>query len=198
LPDNPTADPDLFQIFNERSRDFSVLVRTSLDPSAIAPAVRNTLRQAEPSILIYDSATMEDFIGHETARPRFTGWLMAIFAGIALALAIIGIYGVVSYGVSRRTREIGVRIALGANRPQVLRMVVGSGMESVVVGLLLGTVAALALTRLIGTLLYGVTPSDPLTYGAAALTLAATALLACLMPALRAARIDPAVTLRNE
>jgi len=190
--------PDLFQIFNERSRDFSVLVRTSLDPSAIAPAVRNTLRQAEPSILIYDSATMEDFIGHETARPRFTGWLMAIFAGIALALAIIGIYGVVSYGVSRRTREIGVRIALGANRPQVLRMVVGSGMESVVVGLLLGTVAALALTRLIGTLLYGVTPSDPLTYGAAALTLAATALLACLMPALRAARIDPAVTLRNE
>jgi putative ABC transport system permease protein len=123
---------------------------------------------------------------------------MAIFAGIALALAIIGIYGVVSYGVSRRTREIGVRIALGANRPQVLRMVVGSGMESVVVGLLLGTVAALALTRLIGTLLYGVTPSDPLTYGAAALTLAATALLACLMPALRAARIDPAVTLRNE
>jgi len=78
LPDNPTADPDLFQVFNEQSRDFSVLVRTSLDASAIAPAVRNTLRHAEPSILIYDSATMEEFIGHETARPRFTGWLMAI------------------------------------------------------------------------------------------------------------------------
>jgi ABC-type antimicrobial peptide transport system permease subunit len=148
--------------------------------------------------LIYDAATMEEFIGHETARPRFTGWLMAIFAGIALALAVIGIYGVVSYSVSRRTREIGVRIALGANRPQVLRMVVGSGMGLVVVGLLLGTGAALALTRLIGTLLYGVTPSDPLTYGAAALTLAGAALIACLMPAWRAARIDPAVTLRNE
>src|SRR3984885_291889 len=198
LPDNPTADPDLFLVFNERSRDFSVLVRASLDPSVITSSVRNTLRQVEPSILIYDAATMEEFIGHETARPRFTGWLMAIFAGIALALAVIGIYGVVSYSVSRRTREIGVRIALGANRPQVLRMVVGSGMGLVVVGLLLGTGAALALTRLIGTLLYGVTPSDPLTYGAAALTLAGAALIACLMPAWRAARIDPAVTLRNE
>jgi predicted permease len=198
LPDNPTADPDLFRVFNERSRDFSVLARTSLDPSAIAPAVRNTLRQAEPSILIYDSAPMEELIGYETARPRFTGWLMAIFAGIALVLAVIGIYGVVSYSVLRRTREIGVRIALGANRPQVLRMVVGSGMGLVAVGLLLGTGAALGLTRLIGTLLYAVTPSDPLTYGAAALTLASAALVACLMPAARAARIDPAVTLRNE
>jgi putative ABC transport system permease protein len=198
LPDNPTADPDLFLVFNERSRDFSVLVRTSLDPSAIAPAVRTTLRQAEPSILIYDSASMEELIGHETARPRFTGWLMAIFAGIALTLAVIGIYGVVSYSVSRRAREIGVRIALGADRPQVLRMIVGSGMGLVVVGPLLGTGAALALTRLIGTLLYGVTPSDPLTYSVAALTLAVAALMACLMPALRAARIDPAVTLRNE
>jgi putative ABC transport system permease protein len=197
-PHNPTADPDLFQVFDERSRDFSVLVRTSLDPSAMALAVRNTLRQIEPSILIYDSATMEEFIAHETAGPRFTGWLMAIFAGIALALAVIGIYGVVSYSVSRRTREIGVRIALGANRPQVLRMIVGSGMGLVVIGLLLGTGAALALTRLIGTLLYGVTPSDPLTYSVAALTLAVAALMACLMPALRAARIDPAVTLRNE
>jgi predicted permease len=198
LPDNPTADPDLFLVFNEQSRDFSVLVRTSLDPSAIAPAVRSTLRQAEPSILIYDFATMEELIGYETARPRFTGWLMAIFAGIALTLAVIGIYGVVSYSVSRQTREIGVRIALGANRPQVLRMVVGNGMGLVVIGLLLGTGAALALTRLIGTLLYGVTPSDPLTYLAAALTLAGAALIACLMPAWRAARIDPAVTLRNE
>jgi ABC-type antimicrobial peptide transport system permease subunit len=104
----------------------------------------------------------------------------------------------VSYSVSRQTREIGVRIALGANRPQVLRMVVGNGMGLVVIGLLLGTGAALALTRLIGTLLYGVTPSDPLTYLAAALTLAGAALIACLMPAWRAARIDPAVTLRNE
>jgi predicted permease len=198
LPDNPTADPDLFQVFNERSRDFSVLVRTSLDPSSITSSVRNTLRQVEPSILIYDSATMEEFIGHETARPRFTGWLMAIFAGIALALAVIGIYGVMSYSVSRRTREIGVRIALGADRPRVLRMVVANGMGLVAVGLLLGTAAALALTRLIGTLLYGVTPSDPLTYGAAALTLAGAAFIACLMPAWHAARIDPAVTLRNE
>ena len=104
----------------------------------------------------------------------------------------------VSYSVSRQTREIGVRIALGANRPQVLRMVVGTGMGLVVFGLLLGTGAALALTRLIGTLLNGVTPSDPLTYSVAALTLAVAALMACLMPALRAARIDPAVTLRNE
>ena len=198
LPNNHTADPDLFQVFNERSRDFSVLVRTSLDPSIIASSVRNRLRQVEPSILIYNSGTLADRISRETGRFRFTGWLMTIFAAIALVLAVIGIYGVMSYTVSRRTREIGVRIALGANRREVLQMVVSHGMGLVVAGLAIGTCAALGLTRLIGTLLYGVNSSDPLTFAGAALILAAAAFIACLMPAARATRIDPASALRNE
>jgi ABC-type antimicrobial peptide transport system permease subunit len=198
LPNNPTADPDLFQVFNERSRDFSLLVRTSLDPAIIASSVRNRLRQVEPSILIYDSAAMTDRISRETGRFRFTGWLMTIFAAIALVLALIGIYGVMSYTVSRRTREIGVRVALGASRPEVLQMVVNDGMGLVIAGLAIGTCSALGLTRLIGTLLYGVSFSDPLTFAGAALTLAAAAFIACLIPASRATRIDPAVALRNE
>ena len=198
LPQNPTADPDLFLVFNERSRDFSVLVRTSLEPTAMLTSIRTTLRQAEPSILIYNAGTLEEWIGRETARPRFTGWLMAIFAGIALLLAMIGTYGVMSYAVSRRTREIGLRMALGAGRPAVLRMVARRGMALVALGMLLGTAAALALTRMMSTLIYGVSSTDPLTFAAAAGVLAALAIVACLLPASRAIRIDPAIALRDE
>ena len=152
----------------------------------------------EPSILIYNSGTLDELIGQETARPRFTGWLMAIFAVIALVLAMIGIYGVMSYSVSRRTREIGLRMALGADRRDVLRMIVKRGAALVSLGVLLGTAAALALTRMMATLIYGVSSTDPLTFAAAAGMLAAVAMLACLLPASRAVRIDPAVALRNE
>jgi len=198
LPENPTADPDLFQVFNERSRDFSVLVRTSLDPAAMLSTVRATLTETEPSILIYDAGTLEDSIGRETARSRFTGWLMAIFAGIALVLAMIGIYGVMAYSVSRRTREIGLRMALGAGRRDVLRMVARRGVSLVTLGMLLGTAAALALTRMMATLIYGVSSTDPLTFAGAVGLLAAVAAVACLLPAFRATRIDPVVALRDE
>ncbi len=198
LPRNPTADPDLFQVFNERSRDFCVLVRTSLEPSAMLAAIRNTLNRAEPSLLIHDAGTLEELIGEETAKPRFTGWLMTIFAGTALALAMIGIYGVMAYSVSRRRREIGLRMALGAGRGEVLRMVVGNGMTLVVLGMLLGTAAALALTRMMATLIYDVSATDPISFGAAAGTLGAVALIACVVPASRASRIDPAAALRDE
>jgi len=198
LPENPTADPDIFQVFNERSRDFSVLVRTSLDPAAMLSTVRGAITGAEPSILIYDAGTLEDSIGRETARSRFTGWLMAIFAGIALILAMIGIYGVMSYSVSRRTREIGLRMALGAGRGEVLRMVARRGVSLVTVGMLLGTAAALALTRMMATLIYGVSSTDPLTFAGAVGLLAAVAAIACLLPAFRATRIDPVVALRDE
>jgi predicted permease len=198
LPENPTADPDLFQVFSERSRDFSVLVRTSLDPAAMLSTVRAALIETEPSILIYDAGTLEDSVGRETARSRFTGWLMAIFAGIALALAMIGVYGVMSYSVSRRTREIGLRMALGAGRSEVLRMVARRGVSLVTLGMLLGTAAALALTRMMATLIYGVSSTDPLTFAGAVGLLAAVAVVACLLPALRATRINPVVALRDE
>ncbi len=198
VPNNPTADPDLFQVFNERSRDFCVLVRTSLDPASLIPSVRGVLRQAEPSILIGDASTMQEFVGRETASSRFTGWLMAMFAGMALLLAIIGIYGVMSYTVSHRTREIGLRMALGAGRPAVLKMVIGGGMALVAAGLALGTIAAFGLTRVIETLLYGVTATDPLSFAVAAVTLSSSALAACLIPASRASRIDPTIALRSD
>ena len=198
LPNNPTADPDIFLPWAERPRQFSLLVRTSLDPASLAPSVRKVLHDADPTTVVFNVTTMQEFIARETARSRFTGWLMGIFAGAALLLAMIGIYGVMSYAVSRRAQEIGVRMALGAARADVLGMVVGRGMALIGIGLGLGAAAALALTRLIGNLLYGVASTDPLTFAAAALALAAVALAACLAPASRASRIDPAVALRNE
>jgi len=198
LPQNPTADPDLFQVFDEGSHDFSVLVRTSTDPAGALQSIRTVLRQAEPAILLYNPGTLEELVGVETSQPRFTGWLMAIFAGIALLLATIGIYGVISYSVSRRTREIGLRVALGAGRVSVLRMVMGRGMALVGLGLLVGTAAALLLTRMMASLVYGVSSTDPLTFAAAAALLMTVAAIACLVPAARAVRIDPAIALRDE
>ncbi len=198
LPQNPTADPDLFQVFNEHSHDFSVLVRTSLSPAPMLAAIRAVLTREEPSILIYNAGALEDLAYRETAQSRFTGWLMAIFAGIALVLAMIGIYGVMSYTVSRRTREIGLRMALGASRPEVLRLVAARGMALVTIGMLIGSAAALALTRTMATLVYGVSATDPLTFASAALTLMAVAMIACLAPAARAIGIDPGVALREE
>jgi putative ABC transport system permease protein len=198
LPNNPTADPDVFLPFLERQRNFVLLVRSPLDPASLAPSVRTVLREVDSSTIVYSISTMQEFIATETARSRFTGWLMAIFAGTALLLAMIGIYGVMSYSVSRRTQEIGIRVALGAARSEILKMVVSRGMSLIAIGLVLGLAASFGLTRLIGSLLYGVNPTDLLSFAAAAATLALVALVACLMPASRASRIAPAIALRNE
>ena len=198
LPENPTADPNLFLPFSERQRIFALLVRTPLDPASLAPSVRRVLHEADPTTVVFGVSTMQEFMARETARSRFTGWLMAIFAGAGLLLAMIGVYGVMSYAVSRRTQEIGVRVELGAARADVLRLVVARGMGLIAIGLACGVAASLALTRLIGSLLYGVTSTDALTFAAAALVLAAVALVACLLPASRASRIAPAIALRNE
>jgi putative ABC transport system permease protein len=198
LPNNPTADPDVFFPLSERQRNFVLLVRSSLDPASLAPSVRAALRETDPAAIVYSISTMQEFIAAQTARSRFTGWLMAIFAGAALLLAMIGIYGVMSYSVSRRTQEIGIRVALGAARSDVLKLVVFRGMGLIAIGLVIGLGASLGLTRLIGSLLYGVTSTDLLSFAAAAVTLALVALVACLVPAARAGRIAPAVALRNE
>ncbi|HEY2012825.1 MAG TPA: ABC transporter permease, partial [Bryobacteraceae bacterium] len=198
LPANPTADPDIFVPFSERQRNFTLLVRTPLDPASLAPSVRKVLHDADPTTVVFNISTMQELTAAQTARSRFTGWMMAIFAGTALLLAMIGIYGVMSYSVSRRTQEIGIRVALGAAHSDVLRLVVGRGLGLIAMGLALGVAASLALTRLIGSLLYGVTSTDWVSFAGAALTLAAVAFLACLMPASRAGRIAPSVALRNE
>jgi putative ABC transport system permease protein len=198
LPENPTDDPDLFLPFSERQQTFRLLVRTSGDPSSLTGSVRSVLREADPGIVTYETNTMSGLVAHETSQRRFTSWLMGIFAASALLLAMIGIYGVMAYTVTQRTQEIGIRMALGAARWDVLRLITGGGLGLVACGLVLGLTVALALTRWIDSLLYGIKPSDPLTFSAAGLVLIAVALFASLLPALRATRIAPAKALRDE
>ena len=191
-------DPDLFFPFSERQRAFALVVRTRTNPSSVAAAVRTTLHEADREAVIFNMSTMSELMARQTAGSRFTGWLMTIFAGSALLLAMIGIYGVMSYTVTRRTSEIGIRMALGAGRSDVLRLVGGSGAGLVAAGLLAGIAGALGLAQLIESLLYAVKPTDPLTFAAAAAVFAGVAAVACLAPALRACRIAPALALRDE
>jgi len=141
---------------------------------------------------------MEQIISGSLAERRFTMLLLIIFASTALVLAAVGIYGVMSYAVNRRTHELGVRLALGASRREILRLVVGEGMALAAIGTAVGLMAALGLTRLMASLLYGVRPADPATLVAASLLLAGIALLACYIPAWRATKVDPLVALRYE
>jgi len=198
LPDNPTADPDIYRPWSEEERDILLAVRTTLDPAGLAPAVRSAIHEIDKTIPIYDVAAMTEQIGAQTARNRFTSWLMGIFAAVALLLAMVGVYGVMSYAVTRRTQEIGVRMALGASRPQVLLLIVGQGLPLILAGVLVGLAVAFGLTRLIATLLYGVTPTDAFTFATVTALLVLIALLACWLPALRASRVDPLVALRHE
>ena len=140
----------------------------------------------------------EDYLAQSLARPRFNAFLLAIFAGVALILTAIGIYGVMAYSVAQRRQEIGIRMALGAQKADVLRLVVGGGMRLTALGVLIGVSAAFFLTRLLGSLLYGVTAFDLPTFSAVAALLGAIALLACWLPARRASGVSPLVALRSE
>jgi len=167
------------------------------DPAGLAPSVRRTIAGIDKSASISEVATMETVIDHAVARPRFQLTLLASFAAVALLLAAAGIYGVMSYAIARRTHEIGLRMTLGAQRRDVLRMVLGQAMVRVGIGSLVGLAGAMALTRVMSTLLYGVRPTDPLTFGIVTAVLIAAALLASYIPARRATRIDPMVALRQ-
>jgi len=172
-------------------------VRTAVPPSSLVAPLRTVIRSADPSIPIYQVSTMEDLVASQTSQSRFTMWLMGVFAAVALTLSVIGIYGVMSYLVSQRTREIGIRLALGAGGRDILRLVVGNGARLIAAGILIGLAAAFALQRLVASLLYGVTAADAASAVAVGL-LAAVALLACYVPALRATRVDPLHALRYE
>jgi len=173
-------------------------VRTHGDPGAVYGAVRSLVEQIDPELPVHDMRPMEQVVAETMASRRLTLWLVGAFAALAFVLASVGIYGVMSYAVTERVHEIGVRMALGAQRRDVLRLVVGHGMRHAAIGLLLGSVAAFLAARAMTTLLFGIRPGDPLTYIGIALVLALAALVACYIPARRATSVDPMVALRYE
>jgi putative ABC transport system permease protein len=175
-----------------------LVVRTSVAPTSIAPAVRGAVREVDAYQPVSGVRTLEDVLGRDTAQRRVGVILLAAFAGLALLLSALGIYGVLAFFVVQHTPEIGVRMALGASPADMLRMVVGRGMRLALAGVGVGLLCALALTRLIESQLFGVSATDPLTFAGLALLLAAVALLACLVPARRATKVDPMVALRYE
>jgi len=188
--------PDKFM--PEAVAGLTLALRTAPDPLSVVSAVRAQVAGPTEDQPIFGVQTMEQIISDSLAERRFTLLLLIIFASTALVLAAVGIYGVMSYAVSRRTHELGVRLALGASRREILRLVVGEGMVLAAIGTVVGLTAALGLTRLMASLLYGVRPADPATLAAVSLLLAGIALLACYIPARRATKVDPMVALRYE
>jgi putative ABC transport system permease protein len=176
----------------------TLAVRTAGDPAQTLGAIRNEIRGVDPDQAVFEVATMEGLLAEAIAKRRFVMILLAGFASLALALAAIGIYGVMGYTVAQRTQEIGVRMAMGAQTGDVLKLVVGQGMRLALGGVAIGLAAACGLTRLMATLLFSVKAIDPLTFGVIALLLIAVALLACYIPARRATKVDPMVALRTE
>jgi predicted permease len=176
----------------------TLVIRTAGDPKTIVASLRKVLASMDPDAPLYDVKTLDDYLALDLGRARFQTVLLGLFAGVALLLTAIGLYGVIAYGVAQRTHEIGVRIALGASRMDVLRMVLNRGLVLTLAGVGAGVVGALALARLMQSLLYEIPPRDPLTYTVVCVTLAAVALLASYIPALRATRVDPMVALRYE
>jgi putative ABC transport system permease protein len=174
------------------------VLRSANDPSALAAAGRRELRQVDAQLPVYDVKTMNQVLYNVTARPRFLTFLLVVFAGIAVMLAAIGIYGIMSYTVAQATREIGIRAALGAQRLHLLRMVLSRGLKLTLIGIMLGVAGAFALTRLMSNLLFGVSATDPLTFAGVTALLVIVALLASYIAARRATKVDPLVSLRYE
>lgn len=175
-----------------------VAVRTSRDPSSLISAVRAAIRDIDPSLPLSQVKTMDEVMAAARSRPRFLTTLLGLFSSTALLLAAVGLYGVISYSVTRRTNEFGIRMAMGAERGDVVKLVLGQALGLALIGVTAGAVGALALTRLIRGLLFGVSSFDPMTFVAMALVLMAVTALACVVPARRATKVDPLVALRYE
>ena len=198
IPQNPTRDPDIFMPFNTPARAFAVLLRTDGDPASLSRPATDVLRRRDAGTAVFLVRPLTDLVAQQLSASRFLTWLTGVFAATALTLAIIGIYGLLGYWVGQRTREIGVRAALGAGRGRLLALVVGHGLVLAVVGVMAGGLAAIGLGRFVETQLYSVQPLDVVSFAATAGVMIATALAASLIPALRALRIDPIAALRGE
>ncbi|HAV63287.1 MAG TPA: ABC transporter permease, partial [Verrucomicrobiales bacterium] len=199
LTTRPEAVPEIYRPYWQWPMQHPTLyVRASVDAAALMPAIRQITREVVPGLPAPDVRLLADRLGESAARPRFQMQLLSLFGLLALILAAGGIYGLLAYAVTRRQREIGIRMALGAGRRNVLGLVISQGMRLVGTGIVLGIVAALALARLLRGLLFEVKPTDPLTLLTVILVLAVVALLACWLPARRASRVDPIIAVRTE
>lgn len=191
--------PMVFLPVYQVSRDQLWLhVRVAGNPGAFAPAIENAMNSLNPDLPLFDVTTLEDSTQLGSVFERVAATLVGSFGLLALVLAAVGIYGVIAFATRQRTHEIGIRIALGAQKSDVLNMVIGQGLKMALIGLVIGIIGALALTRFLSNLLYGVTPTDPTTFAAVSLILIGVALLACYIPARRATKVDPMVALRHE
>ncbi|HEV8368987.1 MAG TPA: FtsX-like permease family protein [Pyrinomonadaceae bacterium] len=201
-----TLRPQFYLNFNQTPPDrlpgqvrrINILTRTDVEPSSLTSAVRGQIAALNKDQAVFNVRTMEQIVSQNVAARRFSMLLLTVFALVALVLASIGIYGIMSYSVAQRTREIGLRMTLGAQRGNVLSMVIGQGMKLALVGVAVGLVASVALTRTMKSLLFGVSATDPLTFVSIAFLLALVGLLACWVPARRATKVDPMVALRYE
>jgi len=176
----------------------TLIVRSRANADPLVSAVRAKFAEMDPTLAVSNIASMESVVATSVAQPRILSEFVGVFAGFALLLSAIGIYGVMAYSVAARTQEMGIRMSLGAEPRDILKLVVRQGMRLALIGVVIGIAASLALTRLISTLLFGVSASDPLAFSLAAGVLVATALVACYLPARRATRVDPMIVLRYE
>jgi putative ABC transport system permease protein len=191
--------PEAYEPFQQNTQnDMTFAVRTPLDTEAVVAGVRSAVRSFDKDLALVDVMTLDHVVTASTGDQRFRTWLLAGFAGIALFLAGLGIYGVLAYFVTQRARELGIRLALGASPGRLFQMVIRQGMAPVAAGAAAGLAGAYAATGLMRSLLYGVQPLDPATYALTAAILAAVALIACAVPAARATRVDPLIALREE
>jgi putative ABC transport system permease protein len=189
---------ELASKFANPSNYMYLAVRTAREPSSLVGAIRHEVQELDPEQPIADVATMEQLLATSLSQSRFSTLLLGVFAGVALLLAAVGLYGVIAYSVEQRTHEIGIRIALGAQSGDVVKLVVRQGLKLTIAGVAIGLGASLLVTRVMTSLLYGVTATDPLTFAIIPVLLTGAALGASFIPARRATKVDPMVALRYE
>lgn len=193
-----TARPDVYFAYSQSPvSHMMIFVRTTKDPLALAPSVRQAIKEFAPGDPVYDIRSLEERVDAASAQTRFSATLLAVFAVVALALALMGIYGVLSFAVVQRTREIGLRMALGADRSSVLALILREGTILTTLGIVIGVPAAYAATRVLGAGLFNVSTTDPATYVAIVMLVSIAALVASWLPARVAVRVDPTIALRR-